>query len=147
LTATQEQLHLMLVDGGIRFCLQAKDALVAKDLETFADKICRARAVIVEMQSGLRPEVQPELCDRMRGIYNFLFRTMLQASVERSAAKLDDVVRVLQEERRTWQMIVDKVASARAELSGQTAPIKVNPNLIAGKANEPVLTGGLNLEG
>ncbi|UCG17857.1 MAG: flagellar protein FliS, partial [Phycisphaerales bacterium] len=33
MTATPEQLHLMLYDGAIRFTLQARDAIEARDYE------------------------------------------------------------------------------------------------------------------
>lgn len=114
LTASPEQLHMMLIDGAIRFGLQAKDALAEKDYEASYDKLSRAQAIIMEMQAGLRSEVQPELCDRMRGIYNFLYRSLVQASMHKDIERIDDALRVLRIHRKTWELLIEKVSAARA---------------------------------
>ena len=114
LTASPEQLHMMLIDGAIRFSMQARDAVEAADYEESYQKLSRAQAIILEMQTGLRPEVQPELCDRMRGIYNFIYRSLVDASVQKNVERIDDALRVLRVHRRTWELLVDKVAAARA---------------------------------
>jgi flagellar protein FliS len=113
LTASPEQLQLMLYDGAIRFCHQAKDALSRKDYETSFERLTRAQNIILEMQSGLRPEVNRELCQRMSAIYNFLYRKLIDANVKRSAGEIDDALRVLEVERETWQILVNKVNQVR----------------------------------
>ena len=47
MTASPEQLHLMLYDGAIRFSLQAKDALKARNYEESYNKLSRAQAIIL----------------------------------------------------------------------------------------------------
>src|SRR5262245_45957971 len=94
LSATPEQLHLMLIDGAIRFALQGRDALVAGDWEQVYEKFSRAQRIIVEMQSGLRPEVNRELCGRMSALYDFLYRKLLDASVKRDVQAVDDAVKI-----------------------------------------------------
>jgi len=114
LTASPEQLHMMLIDGAIRFSGQARDALDRKDYETSYDRLSRAQAIIMELQSGLRPEVNPQLGDRMRGIYNFLYRSLVQASMHKDVERIDDALRVLHIHRKTWALLIDKVSAARA---------------------------------
>ena len=115
MTATPEQLHLMLYDGAIRFSLQARDAIEARDYEGSYNKLSRAQAIILEMQSGLRPEVNQELCDRMAAIYSYLYRKLVDASVNRSLTDVDDALKILRYQRETWTMLMDKVAKERAE--------------------------------
>ena len=43
MTASPEQLQLMLYDGCIRFALQARDAIEKKDYETSYEKLTRAQ--------------------------------------------------------------------------------------------------------
>jgi len=122
LTATPEQLQLMLYDGAIRFASQAKDALLKKDYEASCEKLIRAQNIILEMQSGLNPEVNPELCDRVAALYNFIFRKLVDANVQRDTQAIDDAVKVLRLERETWQILVDKVTRERqAMATGQAA--------------------------
>jgi len=143
LTAPPEQLHLMLIDGAIRFALQAKDALQARQFETFCDKLSRASAIIVEMQLGLKPEIQPELCDRMKALYNFIYRMFVKASVEKDPRRIDDAVRVLRSQRDTWSLIVNKVAEVRKGDEGAGRALELSAT---GTSLDPG-SGGLNLEG
>lgn len=115
LTATPEQLQLMLYDGAIRYATQGRDALSQKDFETAYNKLTRAQHIILEMINGLNYDVNPELCKRVASIYNFLYRKLVDACVQRQVEFIDDALRVLRIERETWQLLVDKVARARAD--------------------------------
>jgi flagellar protein FliS len=108
--ATPEQLHLMLYDGAIRFALQGREAIERKDYEAIYDRLSRAQRIVLEMQAGLRPEVNPELCDRMSALYNFIYRKLVSGSVNREAKDIDDAVKILRAERETWALLVDKIA-------------------------------------
>jgi len=113
LTATPEQLQLMLYDGAIRFALQGRDALLKKDFETMYLRLTRAQNIVIEMLNGLNHDVNAELCQRMASIYNFIYRKLVDACVQRKAGDVDDAVRVLRVERETWQLLVDKVNRER----------------------------------
>jgi len=114
MTATPEQLQLMLYDGAIRFATQARDALDKKDYETSYLRLTRAQHIILEMQNGLNYEVNRPLCERMAAIYNFLYGKLLDANIKRSVADIGDALKVLRIERETWQILVDKVSRLRA---------------------------------
>lgn len=113
LTATPEQLQLMLYDGAVRFALQGRDALVKKDFETAYLRLTRAQNIVIEMLNGLNYDVNADLCQRMASIYNFIYRKLVDACVQRKTDDVDDAVRVLRMERETWQILVDKVNRER----------------------------------
>ncbi len=113
LTATPEQLQLMLYDGAIRFSMQARDALERGDYETSFDRLTRTQHIILEMLNGLDYDVNRDLCERVASIYNFLYCKLVDASVERKVEYIDDALKVLRMERETWQMLVDKLKRAR----------------------------------
>ena len=113
LTATPEQLQLMLYDGAIRFAVQGREAMEKKDYETMYLRLTRAQNIVIEMLNGLNYEVNAELCQRMASIYNFIYRKLVDACVHRKTDEVDDAVRVLRIERETWQMLVDKVNRTR----------------------------------
>lgn len=115
MTATPEQLQLMLYDGAIRFARQGRDALVARDFETSYDKLSRAQAIIIEMEAGLRHEVNPELCGRMAAIYGFLYRRLVEASIQKDPVAIDDALKILEIERETWVLLIEKVNATRAQ--------------------------------
>jgi len=115
MTATPEQLQLMLYDGAIRFASQAREAIGRKDFETSYNSLTRAQRIIVEMQSGLNYEVNRELCERVNAIYNFLYGKLIDANATRDVQAIDDALRILRIERETWQLLVDKVNRIREE--------------------------------
>ncbi|MBI1824783.1 MAG: flagellar export chaperone FliS [Planctomycetes bacterium] len=117
LTAAPEQLQLMLYDGAIRFCLQARDAIEGKDYEESFNKLTRAQNIILEMQNGLNYEVNRELCGRVASIYNYLYRRLVDANLHRDVAAIDESLKILRIERETWQILVDKIRAVRE--SGQ----------------------------
>lgn len=118
MTATPEQLQLMLYDGAIRFAMQGRDALEKKDYATSYEKLTRAQSIINEMQAGLNYDVNRELCERVASIYNFLFSKLVEATVQRDVEAVDDAIRVLRIERETWQILVDKVNKVREPQDG-----------------------------
>ena len=73
LSASPAELRLMLIDGAIRFVEQARGGLLARDFEQSFEGFSKARAVVTELISGLNPDIAPELCDRLRGLYTFIF--------------------------------------------------------------------------
>lgn len=113
LTATPEQLQLMLYDGAIRFASQGRDALERRDFEASYNKLTRAQHIILEMKNGLRHEVNKELCGRMEAVYQFLYQKLIDANVQHDVGAIDDALKVLGIERETWRILVDKVTSAR----------------------------------
>lgn len=113
LTATPEQLQLMLYDGAIRFALQGRDAIVRKDYEASFEKLTRAQHILLEMLGGLNYDANPELCKRMASTYNFLYRKLVDGCVKREVGDIDDALKVLRIERETWQILVDKVNRIR----------------------------------
>ncbi len=127
MTATPEQLHLMLYDGAIKFALQGKDALLARDYEKSYNTLTRAQSIILEMLNGLRPEVSPELCDQMAAIYNFLYRKLIEASVQKDTSCIDDVVKILRYQRETWVMLMGKVARHQGD-EQQTSASDMEPS-------------------
>jgi len=132
LTATPEQLQLMLYDGAIRMAMQARDAIEHKDFETSFNKLSRAQHIILEMQSGLNYDVNRPLCERMASIYNFLYRKLIDANIGRNVSDIDDALKVLRIERETWQILVNRVNELRTQGSPEMAVAAANAESAGG---------------
>lgn len=137
LTATPEQLHLMLYDGAIRFASQGRDAILAKDIEGSYNKLTRAQKIIIEMQNGLNPEVNPELCGRMAALYNFIYQKLIDACVRREVQAVDDALTVLRYNRETWQLLVGKVSGLRADTERDAVAISDQPPTSPARSQPP----------
>lgn len=131
LTASPEQLQLMLYDGAIRFASRGREALLAADYEGAFSGFERAQRIVTQLQTGLRREVAPELVDQMSALYNFIFRKLIDANTHRDPTAADDAIRILRHQRETWQMLIDKLARER---SAPLQPAAAAPQARATKA-------------
>jgi flagellar protein FliS len=114
LTATPEQLQLMLYDGAIRFSEQARPALEKKDWETSYNMLSRAQKIITELTCSLKHDVHPEMCARLVSLYNFVYRKLVEASAEHKIESLDEALKVLRYQRETWAMLMQQLTKQKA---------------------------------
>jgi flagellar protein FliS len=114
LTAPPEQLHLMLYDGALRFTRQGIEGIKQEKWEDAFNGFSRAQRITLEMLNALNYDVDRELCTRMAGLYNFIYQRLVQACVGRSVAAAEDAVKILELQRETWVMLIDKLCQERA---------------------------------
>jgi len=119
LTAPPEQLHLMLYDGAIRFTREGIDGINSQDWEKAFNGFSRSQKIVLEMLNSLNHEVDKPLCDRMASLYNFIYKKLVEACVERSVPVAEDALKLLEYQRETWVMLIEKL---REEQAGQAAP-------------------------
>src|SRR5882724_301008 len=82
LTATPEQLQMMLYDGALRFCEQARAALVEKNYEQSYNLISRVQKILMEMICSLKHDVSPDLCGKLAALYNYAYRKLIEANID-----------------------------------------------------------------
>jgi flagellar protein FliS len=114
MTATPEQLQLMLYDGAIRFCEQAKVGLEKKNLEQVFINISKAQKIVTELLGNLKPELYPELCEKLAAVYRYVYKRMIEASVERKVESLQEAIDLLRFQRETWAMLLEQVGREKA---------------------------------
>ena len=129
LTASPQELRLMLYDGALKFCRQARPALEEKRFEDSYNNLMRAQRIVMELSNSLNHQVNPELCDRLAALYTYLYRRLVEANIERDVAIVDDVIEVLEYERETWQLLMQRHAENNGQSSGDgTAPRTPQPD-------------------
>lgn len=121
LTASPEQLRLMLLDGAIRFLRQGRDGLAARNYEQSFDGFTKGRAIILELTNSMRHEVAPELCARLHGLYMFIYQLTIEASLEKDLAKADRAISMLEFERETWDLAIQQLQAERASSAPEAA--------------------------
>jgi flagellar protein FliS len=120
LTATPEQLQLMLFDGAIRFAEQARMALEKKNFEQSYNLLMRAQKIVQELQGALKPEVAPELCNNLAALYSFVYRRLVDANLHQNISSLDEALGILKHQRETWIMLLDKLGKQKASQAAQS---------------------------
>lgn len=114
MSASQEELRLMLIDGAIKFTTMGRDGIASGDHEKSFEGFAQARAIITELMTSMRPDVAPELCERVRSLYTFMYTELVTASMERDSAKADRVIDLLGFERETWVLLMEQLKAERS---------------------------------
>lgn len=104
LTAPPARLVVMLYDGAIRFLNIGAAALRNGDQVQARDRIRKAEAIIDELNHSLDMS-QGDIPVRLRSIYLFCKRHLLQASIQKDPAAIDVVIGLLGELREAWDRI------------------------------------------
>lgn len=121
LTASPEELRLMLLDGAIKFARQGRDGMARKDFEAQYNGISQCRDIVFELLTTIKGDIDPELAANVKGLYTFLYTHLTEASFEKSVEKLDKVIELLEFERETWVMLMQKLADERGKTGGAAA--------------------------
>jgi flagellar protein FliS len=101
MTASPEQLVVMLYDGAIRFLGQGAAAMRDGDRERARDRTSRVEAIIDELNLSLDMS-QGEVSDRLRSIYLFCKRQLMEATIHSDPEKIAVVHRLLVPLRDAW---------------------------------------------
>jgi flagellar protein FliS len=113
-TQQRGKLVVMLYDGAIRFLRIAKDKLREKDYALKGVYIGKAQDIVAELNNSLNMEVAPRLANDLRALYNFIYRHLNEANIERNATKIDDCIRILDDLRGAWEQVASAPESAAA---------------------------------
>jgi flagellar secretion chaperone FliS len=145
MTATPQKLLLLLIEAAIRLTQRARERLLGNDPFGAAEDLLKAQDVVTQIMSGMRPDVDPDLVKRVAGVYLYVFRTLIDATRQKSVKLVDDVLRVLEIERGTWQMVCQQAGAAPdgdPRPGHRTPPI---PHIVNDMA-EPLPESGFSLE-
>lgn len=125
LTASPEELRMLLLDGCVRFLRDGRAGIEARDYEKAYEGCSQAKAIIMELMSCLRPEIAPELCKNLNALYTYVYSLITQGSIDRNTDKIDEAIRLMEHDRETWRLLLEKLADERA--GGAPAPAPSTP--------------------
>jgi flagellar protein FliS len=125
LSASPAELRLMLLDGAIKFCRQGREGLASKNYEQMYNGFTRTRAILVELMNTMKPEPDRELYDRLHSLYMFMITHLLEASLEKDVSKADKVIDLIQYDRETWALLMQKNASEQRGTGAAAGEISV----------------------
>lgn len=130
-TATPQKLQLMLLNGAIRFGALALKMWNTGESDRAFEYIVRCRSIVAHILAGIRPDGS-DLLKTVAGVYLFVFRQLNEAQSQRQPRRLAEAIRVLQEERTTWQELCEKMPEA---------PIRERAEEITSGPAEPTTEG------
>ena len=104
LTATPEQLVVMLYDGANRFLTQCSIAMRDGRAGLAGEKLRRAEAIIDELLATLDMSVG-EIAERLQALYLFFKEHLMSARLKQDAGKVDEVAHFMRELRSSWAAV------------------------------------------
>jgi flagellar secretion chaperone FliS len=142
MTASPAQLHLMLIEGAVRFCTRAQQELEKHNEGHANEAMTRAIDIVGELLAGVRGG-ESEINKKLSDLYLFLFHTLTSAYVNTDAVKLADVLRILEFERETWQLACERAHSDEPATTGKPG---ARASVIAPHVAAPLPAEGFSLE-
>jgi flagellar secretion chaperone FliS len=121
LTATPERLHLLVVDAAIRFARQGEAALEAKDIETAFFALDNCRACVTEILGRINAAPNPDLAERLKGLFVFVQRNLVYADLKRDPQLVREARAILETHRQTWLALMERVLQEKTALRGPHA--------------------------
>lgn len=107
LTASQEQILLLLYDGAIRFCRQAIAACEDGNGAEKQGRINKTYAIVDEFSKSLNHDIGGDIAIDLERLYDFMLRQLSEARREDSCDKLKVVENLLIDLRATWGEAVE----------------------------------------
>jgi flagellar secretion chaperone FliS len=108
LTASQEELILMLYEGAIKFTNQSLQAMEDQQAIVAGQMLVRAQRIVHYLSIVLNTEAGGELAKNLRALYTFLLDLFTQANLRQNGEKIRQGVGVLRTLRDAWKQGVLK---------------------------------------
>ena len=109
MTASKEDLTLMLYEGGIKFCNQALLALEKKEVQKAHELILRIQDIVREFQITL--DHKYPISQEFNNLYDYMHRKLVEANLRKDGAILREVLDMFRFFRDTWKEAM-KIARA-----------------------------------
>ena len=107
LTASPQELTLMLYTGCLKFSKLATRAMLEKKYEEKNKNIIKAQMIIQELRSTLNPDI--ELSQGLEQMYEYLYNRLVEANMKNDVEALEEVVNFVVELRDTWKQVMGLV--------------------------------------
>ncbi|MCR5603432.1 MAG: flagellar export chaperone FliS [Lachnospiraceae bacterium] len=101
MTASPQELTLMLYDGAIKFCNIAMNACEEKDIQKAHDNIMKVERIIEEFQMTL--DFKYPVANDFNNVYNYIMGRLRDANISKDKEILEEVSVHLHTMRDTWK--------------------------------------------
>ncbi|MEB3206853.1 MAG: flagellar export chaperone FliS [Vampirovibrionales bacterium] len=115
MTATPEQLMMMLYDGAIQAIKTARSATEKSpaDIATAHRNLKKAQNIIMEFMNTLDFEQVPEFAPKLYALYEYLYFRLVEANIKKNVDVMNEVLWHMQQLRTTWDEAIRIAAKER----------------------------------
>lgn len=105
------ELIRMIYSRTISSVREAREHLGQKRIAERSAAIMRAYAGVTELLCALRPAVAPELCGRLESLYHYILQRLLDANLQQSDHRLEEVLGLLTTLEEAWTGVARQLAA------------------------------------
>ena len=106
-------LVVMLYDGAIKFMLEAREAIVRKDVKARTNAVSRALAIIAELQNTLNVKEGGDLARELDRLYTYMSTRLLDVTAKGDDNAAKEVHKLLSTLREGWSQIAAQTPAAK----------------------------------
>lgn len=110
LSASPYRLHLLVVDGALKFARIGLAALERADWEALDMALSRSRECVAELIAGVKSDAGLEWAESFKGVLANVYRNLAIADPERNPQRIEDAIRILEIHRQTWVELGERLA-------------------------------------
>lgn len=118
LSASREQILLMLYEAAIRFTKLAIQAAEQKKVAERGQNIIRAFDIIMELQATLDHKVGGELAQQLDSLYVYLMDQYTKANISGDPEPLKSCVQVLENLYSGWKQAIEQLKKNNEQKGG-----------------------------
>lgn len=118
MSASKEQVLLMLYEGAIRFTKLAIQAAEKNNIPERGKNILRAYDIILEFQASLNHSVGGDLPGQLQKLYNYLIEQYTKANLTGNIESLKSCLTVLENLYDGWKQVVEKIKNQNDQNGG-----------------------------
>lgn len=100
--ASKEQMLLMLVEGAVKFCKIARQAIVDKDIKRAHDALVRTQDIFSELMVSLDTSVG-EWAVQLSRVYAFIKEKLIEANMSKSLEIIEEILPLVEDINETWK--------------------------------------------
>ena len=112
MTASPEELTLMLYNGAIRFVNESIQAIEQKKVEKAHMSNMRAQNIVHELM--ITTDTQYEISKNWLILEEYIMHCLIQGNINKDTAQLAEAKKLLMEFRDTWVQAIKQVRQAKA---------------------------------
>lgn len=116
-TASPPQLIALLYDALLRNLRSSANGLDAHDLEAAHQPLLRAQDILLELIASLDVEADGEagqLARQLAPLYEYMYRRLLEASVQKDVVAVHEVHRLVEPMREAWCSALEQLSQEAA---------------------------------
>ncbi len=109
LSATREQILLMLYEGAIKFTKLAVKAIENKNVAERGKNIMRAYDIVAELQVSLDHKVGGDLPKQLDQLYTFMLDQYTKSNIQGDSEPLSACIKILENLYSGWKEVIDNM--------------------------------------